>query len=125
MHPLLDRKSWLGFYLVAWIPLTAILVVVLVFRGELSWEQGSLIGLPLGLTYALLGMPVFFVCRANPLRRSRVSQTLGAHLLASVVYGVLWLAISRLAGAALENARLRANESEGRPQDGVKEEENA
>ena len=41
MHPLLDRKSWFGFYLIAWIPLTAILVVVLVFRGDLTWEPSD------------------------------------------------------------------------------------
>jgi hypothetical protein len=57
MHPLLARFRNLGIYLLAWIPVAAMLAYLLRASGGLGWSDALALSLPLCLIYA-------FVCLA-------------------------------------------------------------
>ena len=54
MHPILGHMRQLGLYLLAWAPLSAILLYVLRSTGGLSWTQALWLVLPLCLVYAFM-----------------------------------------------------------------------
>jgi two-component system sensor histidine kinase AlgZ len=101
MHPLLTRNR-LGLYLLAWVPLTATSIYVLVTRGTLSWLQATVLGMAVFLFYALLCLSAWYPCRATPLGKVSFIRLLLTHLIAAGVMSFVWTQ----AGAALAYAVL-------------------
>jgi two-component system sensor histidine kinase AlgZ len=96
MHPLLTRNR-LGLYLLAWTPLTATSVYVLVTRGALGWLQATALAVAVYLFYALLCLSAWYPCRATPLGRVSFIRLLLTHLIAAGLISFVWTQ----AGAAL------------------------
>src|SRR5438552_2126107 len=99
MHPLLTRNR-LGLYLLAWVPLTATSIYVLVTRGTLGWLQATVLAVAVFLFYALLCLSAWYPCRATPLGRVSFLRLLLTHLSAAVLVRFVWTQ----AGAALSYA---------------------
>jgi len=101
MHPLLTRNR-LGLYLLAWVPLTATSIYVLVTRGTLSWLQATVLAMAVFLFYALLCLSAWYPCRATPLGKVSFIRLLLTHLIAAGFMSFVWTQ----AGAALAYAVL-------------------
>ena len=96
MHPLLMRNR-LGLYLLAWVPLTATSIYVLVARGTLGWLQATALAVAVFLFYALLCLSAWYPCRATPLGKVSFVRLLLTHLIAAAFFSFVWTR----AGAAL------------------------
>lgn len=93
MHPIFAGRGRLGLYLLGWSPLAALIVVLLVWRGELAWGEAALVGLPLAYFFAYLCLSAWYLCRALPLQPgkggARALEVLGGHLIAALASGAL------------------------------------
>jgi hypothetical protein len=93
VHPIFAGRGRLGLYLLGWSPLAALIVVLLVWRGELSWGEAALVGLPLAYFFAYLCLSAWYLCRALPLQPgrggTRALEVLGGHLIAALASGAL------------------------------------
>ncbi len=99
MHPIFAGRGRLGLYLLGWSPLAALIVVLLVWRGALTWSEGLLVGLPLAYLFAYLCLSAWYLCRALPLQTGKSAafalEALGAHLLAAIVSAGLFALAGR------------------------------
>jgi len=95
MHPLLAQISRLGLYLLAWVPLTATSIYVLVTRGTLGWLQATALAVAVFLFYALLCLSAWYPCRATPLGRVTFIRLLLTHLIAAAIMSFVWIQAGR------------------------------
>jgi len=102
MHPLFTRNR-LGLYLLAWVPLTATSIYVLVTRGTLGLLQATSLAVAVYLFYAFLCLSAWYPCRATPLGKVSFMRLLLTHLIAAALMSFVWIE----AGAALSYAVLR------------------
>ncbi len=99
MHPILANLRRVLLYLVAWVPLGAILVYLLAIPGGLSWTHALAMVIPLCLIYAFVCLSAWYSCRATPLETSGFSRLVLTHLMAALVATAFWVACARaLAG---------------------------
>lgn len=89
MHPLLTRNR-LGLYLLAWVPLAATSIYVLVTRGTIGWLQATAIAGLVYLFYAFLCLSAWYPCRATPLGRVSFIRLLLTHLIAAAFISFVW-----------------------------------
>ena len=116
MHPLLTRNR-LGLYLLAWVPLTATSIYVMVARGGLGWLQATALAVSVFLFYALLCLSAWYPCRATPLGKVSFIRLLLTHLIAAVLISFVWTqAGAALASAILSPGKFDAMRLEFRPQ---------
>ncbi|MGC9970178.1 MAG: histidine kinase [Bryobacteraceae bacterium] len=101
MHPLLAGKDRLGLYLLAWVPLAALLARMLTAGGELSWTEAATIVLPLAAIYAFVCLSAWYVCRFVPIRPAGIPRLLLANLAAAALSSGLWAIAGRALAAAL------------------------
>jgi len=101
MHPLLVEWSRLGAYLAAWALLGLLLAALLVLAAPFGWTEAIFFAIPLAVLFGFMGLASFWVCQAAPLHLGRV-RAFGTQLLAGVVSGSLWLAISRAFALTLD-----------------------
>jgi signal transduction histidine kinase len=99
MHPLL-RFRQLGLYLLAWVPLAAILVYLLK-SGGLSLLEATAITIPLCLVYAFVCLAAWYPCRSTPLEKSGFLKLLLTHFTAAAVLGTYWTYQAKLIALAL------------------------
>ena len=116
MHPLLSRNR-LGLYLLAWAPLTATSIYVLVTRGGLGWLQATALAVSVFLFYAFLCLSAWYRCRATPLGRVSFLRLLLTHLSAAVLISFVWTqAGAALSYAILSPEKFEAIRTQFRPQ---------
>src|SRR5437762_5087543 len=116
MHPLLSRNR-LGLYLLAWAPLTATSIYVLVTRGGLGWLQATALAVSVFLFYAFLCLSAWYPCRATPLGRVSFLRLLLTHLSAAVLISFVWTqAGAALSYAILSPEKFEAIRTQFRPQ---------
>jgi hypothetical protein len=93
------RRAWIDHnllpYYAAWIPMTA-LVGWWLSGGGRGAGFGVTAGLLFGLPLAAVGAGLRFMCRALPLRRHRILNTLTAVVGASAAFAGLWTALFAL-----------------------------
>lgn len=99
MHPLF-RFRQLGLYLLAWVPLAAILVYLLK-SGGLSLLEATAITIPLCLVYAFVCLAAWYPCRSTPLDNSGFLKLLLTHFTAAAVLGTYWTYQAKLIALAL------------------------
>jgi len=95
MHPILGQLRRLGFYLLAWIPLGAILLYLLAALGGLSWPRAAALAIPLCLVYAFVCLSAWYSCRGTPLETSSFSRLALTHLSAAAVAGGIWIVVAK------------------------------
>ena len=95
MHPLFARIRQLGLYLLAWVPLAAILVYLLASPSGLSWGEAIVVVFPLCLLYAFLCLSAWYPCRATPLETSSFTRLLLTHLSAALILSTVWVHLAK------------------------------
>jgi len=95
VHPILESRQRLAFYLTAWIPIAVILTVILK-RGLASWPEAIVVAAPMTLLYAFMCLSAWYVCLAAPMRSPspwRVPLTL---LIASALASAAWFTLGEV-----------------------------
>jgi len=106
MHPILSQPRRLILYLLAWIPLGAILVYLLATQGGLLWPRAVAMAAPLCLLYAFLCFSAWYSCRVTPLETSGFLRLLLTHLTAAVLMSLIWTVAAKGIAAALAGLRV-------------------
>ncbi len=102
MHPILARPGRLLAYLVATMPLAAILTALLAGGGRMPVVEAAALALPMTLISAFLSLSAFYPCRAMPLERERRGMLAVTHASAALLVSGVWVAsgsgLARLLG---------------------------
>ncbi|HET8924449.1 MAG TPA: histidine kinase [Candidatus Acidoferrum sp.] len=100
MHPLLTRNRF-GLYLLAWIPLAAILIFLTTSGGTLSWLESAAVIIPLCAVYAFVCLSAWYTCKSAPIRAENILRLFLVHTVAAVLVSSLWVAFARALTSAL------------------------
>src|ERR1039457_3975684 len=103
MHPILASRRRLVAYLLAWIPILALLVWVAWASGGVSWQDAAAVLAPACLVYAFACLSPWYICQTRPLGLSGLSDLLptwgaAAAVVSLLLVGGAWVAASALAG---------------------------
>src|SRR5215472_9438300 len=95
MHPILENLRRLSLYLLAWVPLAAILFYLLVLPGGIKWTSALAMVVPLCLLYAFMCLSAWYSCRSTPLESSSFSRLALTHLVTAIILSAIWVAQAR------------------------------
>ncbi len=101
MHPLLARPGAFVVYLLAWVPLTAILGALLVLAGGTSPLEAAVVSPLLTGVYAFVCLSSWYLCVAFPIRTSRLFSLGVTITVASCVAASLWVLWGATLGSLL------------------------
>jgi hypothetical protein len=91
----------MAVYLIAWIPLTAILGALLVLAGSLTGLEAAVVAPLLTGVYAFVCLSSWYLCVAFPIRTSRLLPLAVTLTVASIVAASLWVLWGATLGALL------------------------
>ena len=96
MHPIL--RSWRRFliWMGAWIPLGAVLVLVTLLSGHLTFAESLAVMSPVVIVLAFVCLSPFYVCRSLPLRSVSGIRIVAHHLGAAIILSGCVMLIGRL-----------------------------
>jgi two-component system sensor histidine kinase AlgZ len=100
VHPILESRQRLAFYLVAWLPVAAILTYVL--SHSTSWLEAAIVAVPLAVLYAFMCLSAWYVCLAVPLRGTSLTRLMGTLVVASSLSSAIWSLIGEAWSLALD-----------------------
>jgi len=100
MHPLLTRNR-LGLYLLGWIPLAAILVLLMASGGSLSWLESSVIVIPLCVVYAFICLSAWYTAKSAPIQRESALRLIAVHSVAAALVSYFWMGLGWVLVASL------------------------
>ncbi len=101
MHPILAYRGRLGPYLVAWVPLAALLTGLLRIGG-LTWLQAGVVAVPLAVVYAFMCLAAWYPCRSAPIRDASFAKVIATQLAAAALSAMLWLFLADTWAVVLE-----------------------
>jgi len=101
MHPFLTSIRRLGFYLLAWLPLAALLVALLFVPGHLELDNAVRLCVPLCLVYAFICLSAWYVCRVLPVREGGLRRLLITHVMDALIGAGVWVLLARLLAGVL------------------------
>jgi two-component system sensor histidine kinase AlgZ len=101
VHPILDNRRRLAVYLVAWLPIAAILTVILK-GGDGSWLEAGLIAAPMALLYAFVCLSAWYVCLSAPMRGQSVSRLMGTLISAALLSSGVWFLLGAVLAISLD-----------------------
>jgi two-component system sensor histidine kinase AlgZ len=96
MHPLLNRRSYLGAYLAVWLPLACLLVFLIRVSGGIGTLEATVLLVPMAVLYAAACLSTWFTCRATPLHSSGMARLFVTHILAAFLLSWGWVRIGSL-----------------------------
>jgi two-component system, LytTR family, sensor histidine kinase AlgZ len=101
MHPIL--QNWRRFltWMAAWIPVGAILVLVVHLSGRLTYLEATAVMAPAVLVFAFVCLSPYYVCRSLPLRSAPRYKLVANHLAAAVVLSSGVMLIGRFTASVL------------------------
>jgi hypothetical protein len=94
MHPILASRRHLALYLMAWLPVIALLTVAMVLTGWGDWLQSFVFVFPMAVVYAFLCLAAWYPCRAMPLNSEKAEMALLTHLAAAALSALFWVAMA-------------------------------
>jgi two-component sensor histidine kinase len=99
MHPLLESSRRLALYLLAWVPVLALLMYVMWASGGMTWTDAAVVLTPSCLMYAFACLSPWYICGTLPLGPDRwqsLAMTFGMASTAGslVLVGGAWLTAS-------------------------------
>jgi hypothetical protein len=97
MHPIFQSWKLFLLYLAVWVPLGAILGLLISAAGSLNAAETAAIIIPVTIILAFVCLSPWYACRALPLRSARTWRLVGQHLLAAMVVATGVLLVARLA----------------------------
>src|ERR1035437_320362 len=102
MHPILASRRRLVAYLLAWIPILALLVWVAWASGGVSWQDAAAVLAPACLVYAFVCLSPWYICQTRPLGLPGWSDLLATWGAAAVVVSLVRVGSAWLAAYVLE-----------------------
>jgi len=93
MHPLLTRNRF-GLYLLAWVPLAAILVFLTTSGGTLSWLESAAIVIPLCFIYAFICLSAWYTAKGTPIQPGTTLRLFLGHSAAAALVSSLWVGLA-------------------------------
>jgi two-component system sensor histidine kinase AlgZ len=105
MHPILESRRRLLLYLLAWVPVLALLVYVSWMAGGITWWAAAEVLLPACLLFAFACLSPWYIGRARPLRWPNFSELLFTWGAASIAGSLLLVGGVWLAALVLRQAR--------------------
>lgn len=96
MHPLLTPINRFGLYLLAWVPLAAILIYLMAVPGRLGWLDAAVLIIPLCLVYQFVCLSAWYSCKAAPIQKSTGQRLWLTHVVAAAVLSFLWVLLAKL-----------------------------
>jgi hypothetical protein len=105
MHPVFQHWKVLLLYLAVWVPLGAILGLLISVAGSLDAAETAAIIIPVTLVLAFVCLSPWYACRALPLKSASAARLLGQHILAAILVAAGVLLVARLAAAGFGLAR--------------------
>jgi two-component system, LytTR family, sensor histidine kinase AlgZ len=91
MHPILGQPRRLALYLLAWVPLAALLAYLLDVTGGLNRFEAIALAFPLCFIYAFICLSAYYSCRSTPFDRSTVSRLVITHGTGALAASGLWI----------------------------------
>jgi len=101
MHPILGNLRRLTLYLLAWIPLAAMLAYLMAVTTPIGWRESIGLALSLSFVYAFICMTAYFSCRATPLERSSIAKMTATHAMGALVASGIWILVAKFLAYAL------------------------
>jgi hypothetical protein len=95
MHPILANRNHLRLYLAAWLPVIAMISVLLVMSGRLSWPDALALAVPLGILNAFMCLSAWYLCRSFPLQSTGIPRLFSVYAIASFLTSSLWVFLGK------------------------------
>src|SRR5205809_691942 len=102
MHPVLARRIRLDLYLAAWIPVAVLVSAALAVPQHRTWIEAAILGVPLTLVAAFIGIAQWPMCRALPLDRSDPVRFVVSHAASLVASVGVWVSMGAAGALALQ-----------------------
>jgi len=100
MHPILNSRRRLAVYVLAWIPLSLLLVAAV---GRATPVVAAALIVPTSVLYAFISLSSWYVCRTFPVdARTRVISLVLVHVVVAVVASAIWIALGSAWALALD-----------------------
>lgn len=80
-------------YVVAWLPIAALLTQVLARGGTIGWSEAAAIVFPMCLLYAFICQASWYLCNAVPLREGEIIRLVASHGTSAVASASVWVAV--------------------------------
>jgi len=101
MHPLLSNKNRFGLYLLAWIPIAALITYLLSSSKRMGWLESAVLSAVLCSAYAFVCLSAWYSCRMVPVQRATIVRLVLTHVLAAAILSLLWIQLARLVAYAM------------------------
>jgi hypothetical protein len=111
MHPILASRRHLALYLVAWLPVVALLTAAMVMTDWGDWRQSLLFTFPMVVVFSFLSLSAWYPCRAMPLGGERPEMALLTHFAAAALSALLWVGLAWVLAAGFERSAVFADEA--------------
>jgi signal transduction histidine kinase len=112
MHPILASRRHLALYLMAWLPVAALLTVAMMITGWGDWVQSLLFVFPMVVVYAFLCLSAWYPCRALPLGDERAEMALVMHIAAAALSALLWVSMAWALAEGFKRSTLYAGKTD-------------
>ena len=105
MHPILSQFRRLVTYLLAWIPVAALLSYLLAALSAMTRQEAVLVAAPLAFVYAFICLSAYYQCRVVPVDKSSDLRLVTTHVAGAIVAALIWLIVAKV--YVIELAQLR------------------
>ncbi len=90
MHPVFAERKRLPMYLIAWLPMAALVARVLVMSGGISTTTAAVFVIPTSALYAFVCLSAWYICRIAPINETAAVRAGVTQLAAAVAAGGIW-----------------------------------
>jgi len=95
LHPVLNRRAYLGAYVGIWFTLASLLDFLLTVSGGISLFESTIVTATMAALFALVGLSTWYVCKATPLRTGGDARVFTTHLAAGFALSFVWIQIGQ------------------------------
>jgi two-component system, LytTR family, sensor histidine kinase AlgZ len=105
MHPILQNWRASLLYLAAWIPLGAVLGLLVSVTAKLTALETAAIITPVTILLAMMCLSPWYACKALPLKSAGTFRLFGQHVLAAMMVSAVVLVAAKITVNALSDVR--------------------
>lgn len=91
VHPIFAERGRLRAYLLAWVPIAALLALLLALGGRLGWTAAIALAVPLALLHAFMSLSAWYVARGMPVTSPNLARVIGTYAAAASISSALWM----------------------------------
>src|SRR5512142_853986 len=91
VHPIFAERGRLRAYLLAWVPIAALLSLLLALGGRLGWTAAIALAVPLAVFHAFMSLSAWYVARGTPISGATMTRAIGTYVMAASLSSALWM----------------------------------